>query len=344
MSSSSDVPVKRVDRTIWLFALGYFVTYTPYVGLVKAMTSGRLPGVHGVDGLVILPSVIAGTVVLLPIAAFLLGWLRHARIPSPAVILSGFGTALVIATTTLAYTFRGVSILFALLLLRGGVLIIAPMVDLVCKRRVRWFSSAALVITLAAVLVAVFGAKDHRLTLAAAANTAVYLFGYIVRLPMMTHCAKVEDKQATRCWFVEEMLVAVVFLSALPLAGAALGVDGLRRGFALMVSGNAAANVGFLIGAAYAALYIFGTLIYLDRRENTFCIPLNRSASLMSGIAAAYALSGVLGMPAPAWFELTGVGMIMIALMFLSPLHHIPEWMYAAAVQRLPFGNIRKGS
>lgn len=341
---SSGVPVKRVDRTIWLFALGYFVTYTPYLGLLKAMTAGRLPGVNRVDGLVILPSVIAGTVVMLPVAALLLGWWRHARIPSRAVVLSGFGTALIIATTTLAYTFRGVSILFALLLLRGGVLMIAPIVDLVCKRRVRWFSSAALVITLAAVLVAIFGTNDHRLTLAAITNTGVYLVGYMLRLPMMTHCAKVEDRHATRCWFVEEMIVAMVFLAALPLAGAALGVDSLRRGLTLMVSGSASANVGFLIGTAYASLYIFGTLIYLDRRENTFCIPLNRSASLIAGVAASYALSSVFGMPTPQWFELAGVGMIMVALMFLSPLHHIPEWMYAAAVQRLPLGQARKGS
>lgn len=334
--SSSGVPVKRVDRTIWLFGLGYFIAYTPYLGLVKAMTSGRLPGVSSVDGLVILPSVIAGTVVMLPIFIALLGWWRYARIPSFSVIVSGFGTALIIAATTMAYTFRGVSILFALLLLRGGVLMIAPVVDLICKRRVRWFSSVALVITLAAVLLAIFGTNDHRLTLAAAANTGVYLLGYMLRLPMMTNCAKVEDKPATRCWFVEEMYVALIFLTVIPLAGAALGVDGLRRGLALMVSGSAAANIGFLIGVAYALLYMFGTLIYLDRRENTFCIPLNRCSSLIAGVAATFALHTWLDAPVPAWFELTGVGMIIIALMFLSPLHHIPEWAFAYLVQRMP--------
>ncbi len=46
------------------------------------------------------------------------------------MVLSGLGTAIIIGTTTLAFTFTGVSILFALLLMRGGVLIIAPTVDL----------------------------------------------------------------------------------------------------------------------------------------------------------------------------------------------------------------------
>ncbi|HEX7680252.1 MAG TPA: hypothetical protein VF713_19125, partial [Thermoanaerobaculia bacterium] len=126
--------------------------------------------------------------------------------------------------------------------------------------------------------------------------------------------------------------------------GAAFGVESLRRGLTLVVSGSTTANVGFLIGILYATLYVFTTLIYLDRRENTFCMAMNCCSSLLAGMAASYALTRVLGMATPRWFELTGVGMIMIALMFLSPLHHIPEWMYAAAVQRLPFGNIRKGS
>ena len=49
--SSSDAPVKRVDRTIWLWGLGYFIAYTPYAGLVKAMSAGKLPGLAGIDGL-----------------------------------------------------------------------------------------------------------------------------------------------------------------------------------------------------------------------------------------------------------------------------------------------------
>src|SRR4051794_19951783 len=122
---------KRVDRIIWLFALGYFVAYTPYAALVKAMSAGRLPGLAGIDGLVILPSALAGTVLVLPMAILALGWWRYIRMPSRAMIISGFGTALIIATTTLAYAFHGISVLFALLLLRGGMLVIAPITDLI---------------------------------------------------------------------------------------------------------------------------------------------------------------------------------------------------------------------
>ena len=38
-----------------------------------------------------------------------------------------------------------------------------------------------------------------------------------------------------------------------------------------------------LIGLGYACLYLFGTMIYLDAREFTFCVPVNRAGSLLSG-------------------------------------------------------------
>jgi hypothetical protein len=332
----SGAPVKRVDRTIWLFGLGYFIAYTPYAGLVKAMSAGKLPGLAGIDGLELLPSVLAGTIITLPIYVLLLGWWRYARVPSRPVLISGFGTALIIATTTLAYAFHNISVLFALLLLRGGMLIIAPITDLLGRRRVRWFSSVALVISLSAVGLGIIATNNHRLTLAAIINLAVYLLGYQLRLPQMTRYAKVEHKETTRTYFVSEIMVTLVFLALIPLGGAVLGVVSLRSGLALIVSGSATANIGFLIGVLYATLYVFTTLIYLDRRENTFCMAMNCCSSLMAGIVASYGLSQILGMATPAWFELTGVGMIIVALMFLSPLHHIPEWAFAYLVQRMP--------
>ena len=50
-------------------------------------------------------------------------------------LVSGVATAVIIATTTLNYTFVGISILFALLLMRGGVLILGPIVDTLLGRK-----------------------------------------------------------------------------------------------------------------------------------------------------------------------------------------------------------------
>ena len=100
-----------------------------------------------VSGFLLLPATaVATSVVLLIFVTIGGGWgcLERRRVLGLAVpvvrvrtLISGVATAVIIATTTLNYTFVGISILFALLLMRGGVLILAPVVDTLLGRRVR---------------------------------------------------------------------------------------------------------------------------------------------------------------------------------------------------------------
>src|SRR5947207_5786967 len=135
---------KLPHRIIWAFGLGYFFFYAPYCALTKALTSGVVRGVPaGLSGFELLATVILGTLLSVPLALTLLGWWRYLqRIPLP-VVVSGFGTALIIGTTTIAFTFSGVSIVLALVLMRAGVLILGPVVDVFFGRNVRWFSWGA---------------------------------------------------------------------------------------------------------------------------------------------------------------------------------------------------------
>src|SRR5262249_14739182 len=139
------------DLSIWWLGLGYFVFYTPYSGLTKAITSGLLPtSGRAVSGPALLPVSVLATV--LGIYAFLtaVGWWRFAArrpvlglsLPLPAAwtFASGLCMGTIIATTTLAFSFSGNSILFTLILLRAGVLILGPLVDALLQRHVRWFS------------------------------------------------------------------------------------------------------------------------------------------------------------------------------------------------------------
>ena len=119
-------------RIIWAYALGLVLFYTPYAGLAKAVTAGLVPGVpKGLVGLEILPAAILGTVVTIPLIVTLLGWWRYADVRNltPEIALSGLGLALIIGSTTVAYTFNGISIVLALLLMRGGLLIMGPVTD-----------------------------------------------------------------------------------------------------------------------------------------------------------------------------------------------------------------------
>ena len=332
---------RRYKLRIWWLALGYFAFYAPYSFLIKMLTTQMWPGVDGpVSGFRILPAVAISTaVVLLAIITFK-GWWKYAsrrefggfRIPwVPSIILlGGFGTAAIIATTTLSFAFTGVSILLALLLMRGGVLMIAPGVDLMFQRRVRWFSWVALGLTIPAIAIALLDVNNYRLTAVAALTIGAYLCGYLLRLPCLTSLAKQQDDEITLRYFVNESIVAIFFLVTAPLILALIGQGEtmleLRRGFVEMFLSSATIPA-MLIGALYGGLYCFGTLIYLDCRENTFCIPLNRASSLLAGVLATFGLALMFGQAFPNEAQLGSAGLIVLALLFLSPLHHIERYV-----------------
>ena len=317
------------DRKVWLFALGYFVAYTPYAALIKLMT------LRGVAGLELLPGVLYGTVAASLVLVTLLGWwkyLRPSTIEHPlALLISGAGTASFVAATTIAYTFRGISIVFALLLMRGGVLVMAPLIDVFFLRRVRWFSWVALALTFVAVAVAFTSIDRRDLSVAAIVNLGAYLVGYFVRLPAMTHCAKVRDRDVTLSYFAREIVIMLTCLLGAPAIYAFVargsGAAALRRGFALAIPSEAVA-VAMAIGLCYAILYIFATLIYLDHRENTFCIPLWIASSLVAGLAAAGSLHAIFHTGAPPPSQIAGALIMIVALLFLSPIHHQIEDMW----------------
>lgn len=326
---------RRFKLRIWWLALGYFAFYIPYSFTVRVVTTGET-----ISGFRIMPPVVVSTALLLLAIITYKGWWQYARhrkifgldvpMPSGLVVLSGFGTAIIIATTTLSFTFTGVSVLFALLLMRGGVLTIAPAVDLLFRRRVRWFSWVALGLTAPALLLAFTDVNNYNLTALAALTIGAYLSGYLLRIPCLTRMAKTTDNTITHRYFVEESLAAIVFLLGIPSLFALIGQGQimleLRRGFVDLVSGSVTWPA-ILIGALYACLYCFGTLIYLDGRENTFCIPLNRASSLLAGVVTSFALTLIVGSRPPSDAQLGSAALIVVALLFLSPLHHVDRYL-----------------
>jgi hypothetical protein len=314
-------------RIIWAFAFGYFVCYAPYAAAVKILSSRG-------TALEIFPSVVAGTILGLAITFFVLGWWRQARlVREPRRIVAAFGEASLIAATTFAYTFSGISIVLALLLMRGGVLTLAPAVDLAYGRRVRWFARTSLAFALVSVAYALAHAGDYSLPWLAGVNLAFYLGGYMLRLPAMTRLAKVNDLAITRQYFVDEAVVAAATLAAAPLLAALLplGTVSAQLRFGL----THITLAGVVTGLFYSGLHLFGTLIYLDWRENTFCISLNRCTSLLAGIFASLAVTSSWNVAAVPPSQLVAAGIMLAALALLSPAHHILDFMVVPLARRL---------
>ncbi len=320
------------DNSIWGFAFGYFACYVPYSLLTKIMSKGLLPSLDGsaMAGFSILPVTAIATLLTMILVISILGWWKYAThstilgisVPHPTkwTFLSGLFTSLIIGTTTLAYTFENVSIVLAMLLMRGGVLIIAPIVDAMTKRSVRWYSWAGLVGALSALLIGLTNAKNFQIPVLLAVVIFVYLFSYFMRFQFMSRNAKSDKKETNLRYFVEEQMVStpilVLFLLAFALLKGDIG-ESVRIGWtmhwnqpylwALLLIGMFSQGTGF-----------FGTLVFLDKSENTYCIPVNRSSSILAGVIAAFLLALFPSQNMPPLTQLIGAAIIIISILFLT--------------------------
>jgi hypothetical protein len=318
----------RSPPSIWWFAFGYFACYAPYSALTKAISSGALPSMDApLDGFALLPSTALASMIGMFAFLALSRWFRYAgrrrllglSVPWPSrwTFLSGLATGAVVVTTTLAYTFEGVSIVFVMLLMRGGVLVLAPLVDKLAGRRVRWFSWVGLGLSLAALVVAFAEDGGTDITLLCAVDVTLYLAAYFVRLRFMSRLAKSNEGSANKRFFVEEQMVATpaVVLTLAIVAALGLGpyAAPLRQGFVEVWSMPILPHT-LLVGLLSQGTGVFGGLILLDERENTYCVPVNRCSSILAGVLASWGLAWWLGMSAPSAHELAGAGLVLAAI------------------------------
>ncbi len=303
----------------WFAAGGYFLAYVPYAALTKALTAG------GTSGFRILPVATAASVMTAAVFLGATGWWREARWRATPwrqarwTIASGLCASAIIATTTLAYTFADTSVLLMMLLLRGGVLVIAPIVDVTSGRRIALGSWLALAASLAGVAVAAAGGAIDRIGVGAAIDVAVYLLAYFIRLRAMSHLAKTDDDAVTRRYFVQEQMVSspalLVALATWAAVGRGTVSHDLAAGFAPPAT---TAIVIAIAGVMSQGTGIFGALVLLAPRANSYSVPLNRASSLLAGIAAEAVLviAGIsAGIRAT---ELAAGGLIIVAVVILA--------------------------
>lgn len=331
---------------IFIFCFGYFASYVPYSMMTKMITSGFFEGQNGqgFTGFQILPVVSLATFLSMYLYLTLAGWWKYTAhmqvgtfsIPRPRwfTFISGLCTTGVIVTTTLAYTFEGISIVFAMLLMRGGTLIIAPIVDLIAvkrKRKIFWPSWVAALLSLIALFITFSGKHGTALTVVAAINIACYIFSYFLRFFFMSNWAKSTDSAEKRGFFTEEQMVANpafllgVFVTA--WIGSTMdpaSIPGQLWYGMTNPSLNGLFLAAFLIGLFSYGTGLFGTLIFLDPRENTFTVPASRISSVFSGIIATYLLAIFYGSKYPPKEELLGISLLIVAICFLS-YHSVVE-------------------
>ena len=195
---------RKYTLGIWALALGYFISYVPYSALTKGATSGLLSQGVSFPQLNFFPLPQSQRLSQSPVhhhhgvvAVRAEGpsiWLK-CSFSRRQTFISGIGFAAIIVTTTLAYSFNGVSIILALVLMRAGTLTMSPIIDRFFHRRVRWFSWAGLILSLIAVVISLNDIHSYQLSTAVLINLAIYLAGYALRIPSMTQIAKTGERR-----------------------------------------------------------------------------------------------------------------------------------------------------
>src|SRR5205807_1865374 len=214
IGEAMDAAKREHTLGIWTLTLGYFLFYIPYSGMSKAVTSGLLTGGQLIPGTELLPAAGLSTGITVLLFITVMRWWKYGRkrrifglnivFPRRHTLISGVGFATIIFTTTLAYSFSGVSIMLALVLMRAGVLIMSPVIDRVFRRRVRWFSWTGLMLSLVALVISFTGVREYQLSLGALLSLAAYLCGHALRIPTMTWIAKTGEPEIAVGYFVEE--------------------------------------------------------------------------------------------------------------------------------------------
>ncbi|MEM6497656.1 MAG: hypothetical protein AAF709_13130 [Pseudomonadota bacterium] len=230
-----------------------------------------------------------------------------------ANVISGVAAVAIVGATVMAFLFQDVSILLALLLMRLGVLMLAPLIDYVSGRVP---SQSAFLASIICGLGCLYGGLTNTfsaLSWPVLSVLSVYLISYAIRLSLMTRHAKTPVRSARGDWFIIEVQVTAI---AMLVIGAVAVIANLNPNLILREWQTLfAASV---CGLAYGYAFIHGTLIYLDWRENLRAVTINRSASLLAGVVASLLGWAALGMDMPAAREWTLAGFMVLALFIIG--------------------------
>ena len=218
-----------------------------------------------------------------------------------ATLAAGLCSVLILVSSTASYAIPAVSLVLPLLLNKGGVLAMAPLLD---RRRGAVVPLRAwLVLGLAVVGMAcgiVPGLLTARApTLLALGLSAAYLLGYVGKLSV------IGGQKGNPPFLREEMSVTTV--AALPVALLFGCVFSPAPAVALVAS--LSNGWVYVAGLASQGCGYFGGMLLMRQAPHSLCVPLNRAASVLAGLLASCALGRW-----PSRWEIFGAVVMTVAL------------------------------
>lgn len=326
----------------------YFAFYVVTGVTVKYFLSsgpGR-PGMDGVEFLVY--STVGGMSIALAVA--LLGrWYRldsvhpvtWGGVTFPGelfyIIPSGICTAVVIPTTTLMYTLP-ISVMVAMVIMRGSVIVISRAVDAIQIRQgllhktVYWEENVAVLFALGAVAIhTVFGGSgsfDFLHSRPALTILGCYIGAYSIRIYIMNYYKNTRGKGKklnNKAFFaIEQIAAATAIVIAAALVYYSPGLFGWSGNVLDLYRGAIADPLprwgsAIAAGMAFGAVSFFSVFLFMFKgRTATFAGLVNRLTSLVAGTVATLIFHYAYGGRFPAAQDWLSLLLILVAIAFLS--------------------------
>ncbi len=338
------------ERLIQL-CLGYFVFYVITGVSVKYFlsTGNGFPAMNGMEYLVYSTGggALIATGVVLVLKWYHIESIRRIKfgplnIPSELlyIIPSGIFTAVVIPTTTLMYSFKGISVMLAMVLMRGSVIVIGRVVDAIqikqgiMTKKVYWEENMAVVFALLAVgtnfCTDNAEGQNPFTSLPVVITFSSYILAYSFRIYIMnyyknTRPAEVK-KDNNKSFFALEQITSTITLLLLTgtilLLATKYGLTGERLDPIVKAVISPDKNYWFtavLSGMAFGVVSFFSVFIFMFKgRTATFAGLVNRLTSLIAGTASTILFAMFFGGKYPKVMDWVLLGFILIAVGFMS--------------------------
>jgi len=258
------------------------------------------------------------------------------------IVPSGVCTAVVIPTTTLMYTLP-ISVMVAMVIMRGSIIVVSRLVDEVqirqgiLKKTVYWQENVAVLFAIAAVSITVLGSRggDGKKHFEFLTNTAAmtifssYVVAYTIRIYIMNYYKNTRGKgvkQDNKAFFGVEQIAAcvtlclvtlVIFFLPVSIGGDIEQVQVVRAAISEPHEKWVGAT---LAGMAFGIVAFFSVFIFMFKgRTATFAGLVNRLTSLVAGtVATVYFWLVYNSAKKPKTEDWYSLGFILVAVAFLT--------------------------
>ena len=331
---------------------GYFFFYVITGIAVKYFlsTDPGYPGIHGMEYLVYNT---AGGATIATGVVLVLKWYKMETlgkvnflgmsVPSeiPYIVASGICTAVIVPTTTLLYSFKGISVMVAMVIMRGAVIVIGRVVDAIqikkgiLKKTVYMEENIAMILALFAVGIKIIGGDGRGgespfKSLPVMIIFGSYIIAYSFRIYIMNYyknTRKPEDKRDNnKAFFAIEQISSTTTLilvtAAVVVFARSLGITGERIDpftNAILATDWKWAPWSYLAGMGYGIVAFFSVFLFMFKgRTATFAGLVNRLTSLIAGTTATVLFAAMFGGKYPEIIDWISLVFIFSAVGFIA--------------------------